>query len=126
MTPQRVFGDSHPNAILNSEIVRQIRLLHFCDGVSVSQIANDLKMHNSSVSRILNWLAWTHQDYDLRGLPKPRRKDGHHVKLERPEPKPTCRDCLHLNQRGNCGFGFPECHTSAFKEAAQCNAFIHD
>ena len=128
MTNQRAYGDSHPNSVLNADLVRQIRLLHYCDGVSASQIARDLEMHSSCISRIVNWRAWSHQDHDLKIIPKPNHKGGHtyhHIKLERPQPQYTCRDCLHLTRFGNCGFGFPECHSSAFREAAQCNAFTH-
>lgn len=124
-------GEANANALLDSRTVREIRLLHFCDGVSASQIARDLQIHLSGVSRIVNFRAWKHQDDDLRGLPKPRHKGGgayHQPKPEgvvtlEPVQKRTCRDCLHLTNGGRCGFGFPECISSAFKEAARCNAF---
>ena len=125
-------GEANANALLDSRTVREVRLLHFCDGVSVSQIARDLQIHLSSASRIVNFKAWAHQDDDLRGLPKPRHKGG--GAYHRPKPKGcvspdfpppvarvTCRTCIHLNDdSGICDFGFPECLSSAYKFAAKC------
>ena len=125
-------GETNPNAMLDAKTVRKIRLLHLCDGISASQISRDLKMNVSCISRIVNWKSWAHQDHDLKVIPKPANKGGnaYHIKpkdynkLKRPERMQTCRDCLHLTERGNCGLGFPECHSTAFKEAAKCNAFV--
>ena len=125
-------GEANANALLDSRTVREVRLLHFCDGVSVSQIARDLQIHLSSASRIVNFKAWAHQDDDLRGLPKPRHKGGGAYHRPKPEgcvspdfPPPvarvTCRTCIHLNDdSGICDFGFPECLSSAYKFAAKC------
>ena len=124
-------GESNPNVLLDAKTVREIRLLHLCDGVSASQIARDLQMNVSCISRIVNWKAWAHQDEDLKAIPKPIHKGGgwHNRK---PKTKPatsglkpivTCRQCIHLTDDGNCGFGFPECLKSGYKEAKNCNVF---
>ena len=125
-------GEANANALLDSRTVREIRLLHFCDGVSASQIARDLQIHLSGVSRIVNFRAWAHQDDDLRGLPKPGHKGGNNYHRPKPEGcvspdslppvvRVTCRACIHLNDdSGICDFGFPECLSSAYKFAAKC------
>ena len=128
MTHQRAYGDSHPNSVLNAALVRQIRLLHYCNGVSASQIARDLKMHSACISRIVNWRAWSHQDHDLKIIPKPKYKNNqinYYVKLERIDFKLTCRNCLHFNENtGLCDFGFPECLSNSYQEATNCNVFV--
>jgi hypothetical protein len=125
-------GESNPNSLLDTKTVREIRLLHLCDGISASQIARDLQMNVSCISRIVNWKAWAHQDEDLRVIPKPGHRGGGvyhqpkpegYVKPEPLEPKPrmTCRSCVHLNDdSGVCDFRFPECLSSAYKFAAKC------
>ena len=125
-------GESNPNSLLDARTVREIRLLHLCDGISASQIARDVQMNVSCISRIVNWKSWAHQDEDLKVIPKPAHKGGEHYHQPRPEgsekiellePKRTCRGCLHLNDDGLCGFGFPECLRSGYKEAKNCNVF---
>ena len=125
-------GESNPNSLLDTKTVREIRLLHLCDGISASQIARDLKMNVSCISRIVNWKAWAHQDEDLKVIPKPGHKGGDKYHLPKPEghvspgpmgPSRSCRSCLHLNDDGLCGFGFPECLKSAYKEARKCNVY---
>ena len=131
MTNQRAYGDSHPNRVLDAKTVRDIRLLHLCEGISASQISRDLQMNISCISRIVNWKAWARQDHDLRVIPKPVHKGGHayhtrptdYSKLSRPEPKRSCRGCLHLNDDGLCDFGFPECLRSGYREAETCNVY---
>jgi hypothetical protein len=125
-------GETNPNALLDAKTVREIRLLHLCDGISASQISRDLKMNVSCISRIVNWKSWAHQDEDLRVIPKPGHKGGDKYHLPKPEgyasPDPlspvarvTCRTCIHLNDdSGICDFGFPECLSSAYKFAAKC------
>ena len=125
-------GESNPNSLLDSKTVREIRLLHLCDGVSASQISRDLKMNVSCISRIVNWKAWAHQDEDLKAIPKPSHKGGtayHQPKPEQntslepvaPVARVTCRTCIHLNDNsGICDFGFPECLSSAYKFASKC------
>ena len=121
-------GESNPNSLLDAKTVREIRLLHLCDGISASQIARDIQMNVSCISRIVNWKAWAHQDEDLKVIPKPIHKGGGINKRisESTTLKPiyTCRQCLHLTKNGCCGLGFPECIKSAYKEAKNCNAFI--
>ena len=125
-------GESNPNSLLDAKTVREIRLLHLCDGVSASQIARDLQIHLSCVSRIVNWRAWAHQDEDLKVIPKPTHRGGSSYHQPKPEgyvspgklaPVRTCRSCLHLNNEGLCDFGFPECLKSAYKEANRCNVY---
>ena len=125
-------GETNPNSLLDAKTVREIRLLHLCDGVSASQIARDLKMNVSCISRIVNWKSWAHQDEDLRVIPKPAHKGGNAYHQPKPEgyvspdplspvPRATCRTCVHLNDdSGICDFGFPECLSTAYKEAANC------
>jgi len=120
-------GVSNPNSFFDSKTVREIRLQHLCDGIAASQIARDLEVNVSSISRIVNWKAWAHQDEDLRVISKPGHKGGpvYHGIIAKPsKPIYTCRQCLHLTKDGCCGFGFPECINSAYKEAKKCNAFI--
>ena len=126
MTPHANPGISNPNSFFDAKTVREIRLLHLCDMVSASQIARDLGVNVSCISRIVNWKAWTGQDQDLRAIPKPGHKGGD--KYHRPKGAPvapgvrlTCRSCLHLNDdSGICDFGFPECLSSAYKFASKC------
>ena len=125
-------GESNPNSLLDAKTVREIRLLHLCDGVSASQISRDLKINVSCISRIVNWKAWAHQDEDLKAIPKPSHKGGtayHQPKPEQitslepvaPVARVTCRTCIHLNDNsGICDFGFPECLSSAYKFASKC------
>ena len=125
-------GESNPNSLLDAKTVREIRLLHLCDGVSASQISRDIKMNVSCISRIVNWKAWAHQDEDLKAIPKPSHKGGtayHQPKPEQstslepvaPVARVTCRTCIHLNDNsGICDFGFPECLSSAYKFASKC------
>jgi hypothetical protein len=120
-------GESNPNVLLDAKTVREIRLLHLCDGISASQIARDLQMNVSCISRIVNWKAWAHQDEDLKVIPKPVHKGGgwHNRKPKTKSLEPvsriTCHTCVHLNDKsGVCDFGFPECLSSAYKYAAKC------
>jgi hypothetical protein len=129
--PHANFGVTNPNALLDAKTVREIRLLHLCDGVSASQIARDVQMNVSCISRIENWKSWAHQDEDLRIIPKPIHKGGdsyHGINATPDKTKLnlayTCRQCIHLTKNGCCGFGFPECIKSAYKEAKNCNAFV--
>jgi len=127
MAPHANPGVSNPNSFFDSKTVREIRLQHLCDGISASQIARDLEVNLSSISRIVNWKAWAHQDEDLRVIPKPGHKGGpvYHGIIKKPvKPLYTCRQCLHLTKDGCCGLEFPECISSAYKEAKNCNAFI--
>ena len=132
MTPHANPGISNPNSFFDAKTVREIRLLHLCDGIAASQIARDLGVNVSCISRIVNWKAWAHQDEDLRAIPKPGHKGGgdyHQLKPEgyvKPAPaqRLTCRNCLHLNNNtGVCDFGFPESLTSAYTFAAKCNVY---
>lgn len=132
MNPHACFGVTNPNSFFDAKTVREIRLLHLCDKVSASQIARDLGVNVSCISRIVNWKAWARQDEDLRVIPKPGHKGGdpyHQPKREmntgigtlEPMPRASCRNCLHLNDNsGICDFGFPECLSSAYKFAAKC------
>ena len=127
MNPHASPGESNPNAFLDSKGVRELRLLHFCDGMSVSDAARMMGVSVSCGSRLVNFRAWKHQDLDLMGLERPVHKGGgfnnRKVRDKPKEPRHTCRDCLHLTKDGACGFGFPECISSAYREAAKCNAF---
>jgi hypothetical protein len=123
------YGETNPNALLDAKTVREIRLLHLCDGVSASQIARDLQMNVSCISRIVNWKAWAQQDEDLKAIPKPVYKGGgYHSRKPEPKLEPpkrqTCRQCIHLTKEGRCGLEIPECISSAYKEAARCSAFV--
>ena len=123
------YGETNPNSLLDAKTVREIRLLHLCDGISASQIARDLRMNVSCISRIVNWKAWAHQDEDLKVIPKPAHKGGgwrnRKPKQVTTSLKPivTCRQCIHLTDAGRCGLGFPECIKSAYKEAKHCYCF---
>jgi hypothetical protein len=132
MTLRASYGMANPNSLFDAKTVREIRLQHLCDGVAASQIARDLGVNVSCISRIVNWKAWAHQDEDLRVIPKPGHKGGGKYHLLKPEgyvkPAPaqriTCRSCLHLNDNtGICDFGFPESLTSAYTFAAKCNVY---
>jgi len=128
MTPHANPGVSNPNSFFDAKTVREIRLQHLCDGVAASQIARDLEVDVSSISRIVNWKAWAHQDEDLRAIPKPAHKGGgdyHRPKGDVvPVTRLTCRKCLHLNiNTGVCDFGFPESLTSAHTFAAKCSVY---
>jgi hypothetical protein len=123
------FGESNPNSLLDAKTVREIRLLHLCDGISASQIARDHSINVSCISRIVRWHSWATQDDDLRVIERPiHRGGGDHSRTPKPmtdEPvAPTCRQCIHLTKAGRCGFEFPECIRSGFKEAAKCSAFV--
>lgn len=76
MNPHACFGVTNPNSFFDAKTVREIRLLHLCDKVSASQIARDLGVNVSCISRIVNWKAWARQDEDLRVIPKPGHKGG--------------------------------------------------
>ena len=132
MTLRASNGMANPNSLFDAKTVREIRLLHLCDGIAASQIARDLGVNLSSISRIVNWKSWAHQDEDLQAIPKPGHKGGGKYHLLKPEgyvkPAPaqrlTCRNCLHLNNNtGVCDFGFPESLTSAYTFAAKCNVY---
>jgi len=101
MTPRGSYGMANPNSLFDAKQVREIRLLHLCDGIAASQIARDLGVNVSCISRIVNWKAWAHQDEDLRAIPKPAHKGGgdyHRPKGDVvPVTRLTCRKCLHLN-----------------------------
>jgi len=126
MTLRASYGMANPNSFFDAKTVREIRLQHLCDMVSASQIARDLGVNVSCVSRIVNWKSWAGQDQDLRAIPKPGHKGGD--KYHRPKTDPvvpvvrlTCRTCLHLNDdTGICDFGFPECLSSAYAFASKC------
>jgi hypothetical protein len=126
MTLRASYGMANPNSFFDAKTVREIRLQHLCDMVSASQIARDLGVNVSCVSRIVNWKSWAGQDQDLRSIPKPGHKGGD--KYHRPKSDPvvpvvrlTCRTCLHLgDDSGSCDFGFPECLSSAYKFASKC------
>lgn len=129
MNPHASFGVTNPNSFFDSKTVREIRLLHLCDGISASQIARDLGVNVSCISRIVNWKAWAGQDEDLKVIPKPGHKGGekyHRPKTDTPEPvlRFTCRSCLHLNDNtGICDFGFPECLSSGYRFATKCPVY---
>ena len=128
MTLRASYGMANPNSLFDAKTVREIRLLHLCDGIAASQIARDLEVNVSSISRIVNWKAWAHQDEDLRGIPKPSHKGGGDYHRPKGAPvvaaRPTCRSCLHLNiNTGVCDFGFPESLTSAYTFAAKCSVY---
>lgn len=123
------FGESNPNALLDARTVREIRLMHLCDGLSASEIGRQVGMNVSCISRIVRWNSWAHQDEDLRVIERPiHRGGGDHRKTPNPMAdelaSPTCRQCIHLTKAGRCGFEFPECIRSGFKEAAKCSAFV--
>jgi hypothetical protein len=127
--PHANFGVTNPNALLDAQTVREIRLLHLCDGLSVSEISRRVGMNVSCISRIVRWHSWATQDDDLRAIERPVHKGGGYhnrtPKLNADEPAPaTCRQCIHLTKLGQCGLEFPECIKSAYKEAKNCNAFI--
>jgi hypothetical protein len=127
--PHANFGVTNPNALLDAQTVREIRLLHLCDGLSASEISRRVGMNVSCISRIVRWHSWATQDDDLRVIERPiHRGGGYHNRTPKPkteEPaRPTCRQCIHLTKAGRCGFEFPECIRSGFKEAAKCSAFI--
>ena len=71
MTPRASYGVTNPNSFFDANAVREIRLLHLCDGIAASQIARDLGVNVSCISRIVNWKSWAGQDQDLRAIPKP-------------------------------------------------------
>ena len=128
MTLRASYGMANPNSLFDAKTVRKIRLQHLCDGIAASQIARDLEVNVSSISRIVNWKAWAQQDEDLRAIPKPVHKGG--GDYHRPKSAPvvaarlTCRTCLHLNDNtGVCDFGFPESLTSAYTFAAKCSVY---
>ena len=128
MTPRASYGMANPNSLFDAKTVREIRLLHLCDGIAASQIARDLGVNVSCISRIVNWKTWAQQDEDLRVIPKPAHKGG--GDYHRPKGVPvvaarlTCRTCLHLNSNtGVCDFGFPESLTSAYTFAAKCSVY---
>jgi hypothetical protein len=128
MTLRASYGMANPNSLFDAKTVREIRLQHLCDGIAASQIARDLEVNVSSISRIVNWKSWAQQDEDLRGIPKPVHKGG--GDYHRPKGAPvvaarlTCRSCLHLNDNtGVCDFGFPESLTSAYTFAAKCSVY---
>jgi hypothetical protein len=128
MTPHANPGVSNPNSFFDAKTVREIRLLHLCDGIAASQIARDLEVNVSCISRIVNWKAWAHQDEDLRVIPKPGHKGGGDYHRPKSDPvvptRLTCRKCLHLNSNtGVCDFGFPESLTSAYTFAAKCSVY---
>jgi hypothetical protein len=108
--------------------VREIRLQHLCNGIAASQIARDIGVNVSCISRIVNWKSWAQQDEDLRAIPKPVHKGGGDYHRPKGDPVPvtrlTCRKCLHLNSNtGVCDFGFPESLTSAYTFAAKCSVY---
>ena len=76
MTPRASYGMTNPNSFFDAKAVREIRLLHLCDGIAASQIARDLGVNMSCISRIVNWKSWAQQDEDLRAIPKPGHKGG--------------------------------------------------
>ena len=130
------YGMANPNSSFDAKTVREIRLQHLCDGVSASQIARDLEVTVSCISRIVNWEAWAGQDNDLQVIPKPGHKGGIRYHLPKtkkktkgpispdpPAPPRSCRSCLHLNDSGLCGFDFPECLKSGYREAKKCNCY---
>ena len=128
MTLRASYGMANPNSLFDAKTVREIRLQHLCDGIAASQIARDLEVNVSSISRIVNWKSWAHQDEDLRAIPKPVHKGG--GDYHRPKGAPvvvtrlTCLKCLHLNDNtGICDFGFPESLTSAYTFAAKCSVY---
>jgi len=128
MTLRASYGMANPNSFFDSKTVREIRLLHLCDGIAASQIARDLGVNVSCISRIVNWKSWAHQDEDLRGIPKPVHKGGGDYHRPKSDPvaaaRLTCRSCLHLNDNtGVCDFGFPESLTSAYTFAAKCSVY---
>jgi hypothetical protein len=128
MTPRANPGVSNPNSFFDAKTVREIRLLHLCDGIAASQIARDLGVNVSCISRIVNWKSWAGQDQDLRAIPKPVHKGGGDYHRPKSDPvvptRLTCRKCLHLNSNtGVCDFGFPESLTSAYTFAAKCSVY---
>ena len=127
--PRSQIGSANPSTTLNDALVRKIRLLSICDGLSSSQIAREYCLNVSCISRIVNWNSWKHTDEDLKELPRIRHKNGYSRSLTNEEKKQSwtgisCRQCLHLTKDGCCGLEFPECIKSAYKEAKNCNAFI--
>ena len=128
MTLRASYGMANPNSLFDAKTVREIRLQYLCDGIAASQIARDLEVNVSSVSRIVNWKSWAQQDEDLRAIPKPEHKGGGDYHRPKGAPVPvtrlTCRKCLHLNDNtGVCDFGFPESLTSAYTFAAKCSVY---
>jgi len=128
MTLRASYGMANPNSLFDAKTVREIRLQHLCDGIAASQIARDLEVNVSCISRIVNWKSWAQQDEDLRGIPKPVHKGGGDYHRPKSDPVPvtrlTCRKCLHLNSNtGVCDFGFPESLTSAYTFAAKCSVY---
>ena len=43
------YGMTNPNSLFDAKTVREIRLLHLCDGIAASQIARDLGDRKSVV-----------------------------------------------------------------------------
>lgn len=126
-------ADNH-YASFTSDVVRKIRLRHYCDGLSSSALAREFHSSASAISRIVRFVSYIDQDLDLRGLPRPTHQGGN--KYHQPkgtksdEPAKTskslvtCRQCIHLTKEGRCGLEFPECLNSAYKEAVRCSAFV--
>ena len=54
MTLRASYGMANPNSLFDAKTVREIRLQYLCDGIAASQIARDLEVNVSSISRIVN------------------------------------------------------------------------
>jgi hypothetical protein len=126
-------GSASPTTTLDDATVRRMRLAHLMEGESASALARIFGVSIPCASRICRWLSWAHTDPDLKLLPRPIHRGGgsrpgtaaHGRDREQRmfTVGPTCRECIHLDDRGCCGLGFPECLNTNYKEAAKCNAF---
>lgn len=119
---------------LDSKIVRQIRIAHLMDGESCKFIAKAFGVSDACVSRLCRWLSHSDSDQDLRYISRTTHRGGgarpgtesyFNEKVSRMlNVGPTCRQCIHINDHGCCGLGFPECLTSNYQEATKCNAYV--
>ena len=134
--PRSQKGGSNPVASIDDATVRRIRLHYIDGGESISAIARSYQLSVPCVSRLCRWMTWAYQDADLKAMPRPvhkrgisqplteEEKEARQIAGNRKRPKFSCLQCLHLNNNGNCGFGFPECLSTGYSEASKCNAFV--
>ena len=109
---------------INSQLARQIRLLHLVDGLAGSEIARRLSLSTSCINKVLCFVTWANQDQDLQALPRPVHKGGGSSPGSYTKPRRTCFECRHfLENHRRCDLDFPECRRSNFREACHCNCF---
>lgn len=81
-------GERNNNAKLSSEKVREIRLLHYKEGLSVGEISRRLQISRATTGYICRFDYWINQDYDLARLPRPVHKGGGSKPRKPPVEKP--------------------------------------